>query len=467
MQLEVLLSALPRPASSIALKRPLQRILVRASLHGSCNSSRLLCAGLLVVSLVTPAAAQAPPSDKGKVWTIRDQFDGKSELSINSELVVLVGYQILAANITQVLYDQQARSKGAVLADNLAPILWTGYPIGAALIMAPFKTRRHYITLNWNEGSEPRELTFRAEKGHYKAILQELARVTGKPWRDLAAELKQERREAKPLVTDRTVEVGGVRLKAGTYRVAVRERLSDLADAVFYAKGRDPVALVEVKLVRKQSPVKSPQPVYGGANGAGIETLIEIVMPDQTLQLAPPQRSEKDGDVLHRLYAGASTWLVVRRGAFRGVPAATVKLAHVHGTVNEGWVTCEGVLYVTPTSVIFDGEAGPSGEKHDFAGLRGAASTQWLSEGHLQLEWEPSRIVTFQSRPESSADAGPLAEGPEAEAQASGAGPSLKALDYHRARATETLARYLAALIQNFDVLSQPRPLPSPLSPLP
>jgi hypothetical protein len=77
------------------------------------------------------------------------------------------------------------------------PLVLGVYPVAAPLagaaIFAPFKTRTHFVHIFWNDAaSSPSELNLEIGKKDYAGVLAELQRLTGKPWRNLPEERKQQ-----------------------------------------------------------------------------------------------------------------------------------------------------------------------------------------------------------------------------------------------------------------------------------
>lgn len=197
---------------------------------------RVLYAGLLAFSLGTPVKAQTAPLDEGKVWRIRDDRDQETEIRVRDEQVALDWHVISVAHITQITLNTETKSIGWDVARGGLEMTMglSPYPLGAGLLLAPFKRRKYFITIGWDGESGADTLTFRTSKGNYRAILDELTRVTGKPWRDAVAELKQQLHNAPAVRIVRPAEVDAVRLKPGRYRVVISKEESGMAEAALY-----------------------------------------------------------------------------------------------------------------------------------------------------------------------------------------------------------------------------------------
>jgi protein TonB len=76
--------------------------------------------------------------------------------------------------------------EGVILPDPGRSLLVTAALSPVAAILSPFKKRKHFVHVFWEEDGEAREVALRVGKGKYANFLATLQRVTGKPWVEMA-----------------------------------------------------------------------------------------------------------------------------------------------------------------------------------------------------------------------------------------------------------------------------------------
>ena len=141
--------------------------------------------------------------------------------------------------INKVTYDTRAhhRTKGGTA-------LMMASPLGG-LLLASSKATKHFVTIAFDQNGEKEDVAFELGKNDYTSFLQEMQKLTGKPWKDLAAERKQTEAEIQKqqgnkvaIKLDHTMRVSETDLKAGDYQIVVLERPENKAEVYFFAGKR-------------------------------------------------------------------------------------------------------------------------------------------------------------------------------------------------------------------------------------
>ncbi|MFB3153390.1 MAG: VWA domain-containing protein [Candidatus Acidiferrales bacterium] len=179
-------------------------------------ANRLLVAllGVGLAAALPVAAERVKQTPQGKQWPMKYE-DGwgtgsvlrgtKLKVTVGSDCILVgtkqgVTFSIPVTRVIEVAYDIRVRRRGgqwaelwvgaarqAVLSSGdgfsaLFPLLIAG--VGGA-VLAPIKTRKHFVHIVWQEEGVEKELRFKVGKGEYAAFLAELERVTGRPWKNL------------------------------------------------------------------------------------------------------------------------------------------------------------------------------------------------------------------------------------------------------------------------------------------
>ena len=179
-------------------------------------ANRLLVAllGVGLAAALPVAAERVKQTPQGKQWPMKYE-DGwgtgsvlrgtKLKVTVGSDCILVgtkqgVTFSIPVTGVIEVAYDIRVRRRGgqraelwvgaarqAVLSSGdgfgaLFPLLIAG--VGGA-VLAPIKTRKHFVHIVWQEEGVEKELRFKVGKGEYAAFLAELERVTGRPWKNL------------------------------------------------------------------------------------------------------------------------------------------------------------------------------------------------------------------------------------------------------------------------------------------
>jgi hypothetical protein len=163
------------------------------------------------------SGAQQKASGKSKKWPVKVLLPGSEQirmmLEISQTTIVLnqkngAAQEIPIGEVGEVTYDNSSHRKNRGLMKAASeigstPLVIGVYPLAAPLvgaaILAPFKTRTHYVGIPWSDpGYGHREVLLEVGKGDYEGVLAELQSVTGKPWRNLPEERRKQLKDSKP-----------------------------------------------------------------------------------------------------------------------------------------------------------------------------------------------------------------------------------------------------------------------------
>jgi hypothetical protein len=275
---------------------------------------RFLLASLLISSftLAAPrAAAQAKQQPQDRQWSVKI-LGQKLKMTVSEQEIVCrkrkrVTLTIPVAQVTELTYDIVAHSKGRGALKTLGgagsgegAVLAAGPLLVGAAIAAPFKTKKHFVGIQWREEGWERKETFEVSKTDYQAILMELARVTRKPWEDLPEarnKLGKELEQARDkflLKLDRKAFIGAVELKAGLYQLVLLEHGPDRGELYFLrGAGVNPQKLVAQAMVgidKRATQAPGSRATYKLGNGS--DAIVEIQVPDKTLRFSQSPTDE-------------------------------------------------------------------------------------------------------------------------------------------------------------------------------
>jgi len=84
---------------------------------------------------------------------------------------------------------------------------WLARFLAPAAILSPFKSTKHFVRILWENEGNPSEVLLEVGKEDYHAVLDELQRLSGKPWVDLpqarkklVSEIEQAKGRSAPLI---------------------------------------------------------------------------------------------------------------------------------------------------------------------------------------------------------------------------------------------------------------------------
>lgn len=205
---------------------------------------------------VKAAALRAPSCQAGsnKKWPVK-YAGAKVELVItdqsvrfkNGEETVL---EIPAASISEVGYDTSSHNRGWALLKVAGGVIGFGGEgvivapllLAPAAILLPFKSTKRFVRILWEDKGNPSELLLEVGKQDYHAVLDELQRLSGKPWVDmpkarkkLVSEIKQAKNRSVPLEIDRNIVLNGAVMKPGRYQTVFLERPGNHGEVYFFS----------------------------------------------------------------------------------------------------------------------------------------------------------------------------------------------------------------------------------------
>jgi len=218
--------------------------------------------------------------------------------------------EIPAASISEVGYDNSSHNRGwaylkavggglhgsgegmVIVAPILAP----------AAILAPFKSTKHFVRILREDKGSPSEVLLQVRKQDYHAVLDELQRLSGKPWIDLpqarkklVSEIKQAKGRSVLLEIDRNIVLNGAEMKPGRYQVVFLERPGNHGEVYFFSGTK-----VKPKRISAQGVVNvetlNSETTNSGVTYVvehGVETTNAIQLPGKKLVFvsgAPPSR---------------------------------------------------------------------------------------------------------------------------------------------------------------------------------
>ena len=262
---------------------------------------------MLVVSLAAPSplgAQKCKQTPRGKQFQMKLE-EGTEPIKKGTKMKVTVGeeriicesgkmapFSIPVADVVEVSYDIKSRRR---LAEGVgvAIAFWPAAPV-----LFFMKTKKHFVNIVWEENGTGKEVIFKVGKGEYTFFLDELERVTGKRWKNLAMEgkrLQEERKqeqealkEAKSRRTsvtlDRPVRVGEAELSPGLYQIVAVEREENKGKLYCFAgkkvDTKKIAAAAQVEIVKKANDVAGVEVKYKEEDG--ITRISEILEPART-----------------------------------------------------------------------------------------------------------------------------------------------------------------------------------------
>lgn len=330
---------------------------------------------LITIALLHPFVGWA--GGKEDRWPVRYMAGSKKsapgaklELTVSNQVITgrkgkNIVLEIPAADVTQVGYDDSSHNRGwawlkAAGAGGgaggsgyggfvFAPVL-----VGAA-VMAPFKSKQHFVRLLWVDSGVPSEALFEVGKGDYGAVLLALQNLTGKPWQNLPearkkllGEIENAKGRSVPVQLDRTVVLNEAEMKAGSYQLVVLERPENRGEAYFFAgpdvKPEHVTAQAVVEIESSKAEAASSEVAY--AHEMGAETIAMVQLPDRKLVFDYGGLPGRIARSEHSFYAGSTKWATVIRTDYKGEPALRFHVIH-----NPFPHVCHEFIYVTHSLV--------------------------------------------------------------------------------------------------------------------
>jgi|SRR5262245_17419746 len=247
----------------------------------------------------------APPCQAGgaKKWLVK--FAGaKVELVITGQSVLFktgeeTVLEIPAAGISEVGYDTSSHNLGRPYLKDAGAAVGAGegiiaapFFLASAAILLPFKSTQHSVRILWEDKGSHLEVYLGVRKQDYHALLDELQRLSGKPWVDmpkarkkLVSEIKQAKNRSVPLEIDRYIVLNGAQMRPGRYQTVFLERPGNRGEVYFFS-GAD----VNPKRISAQSVVNvetlNSETTNSGVTYVvehGVETINAIQLPGKKL----------------------------------------------------------------------------------------------------------------------------------------------------------------------------------------
>jgi hypothetical protein len=206
---------------------------------------------------MAPLCASSCLAVSNKKWPVK--HDGANlELVITDqtarikqgEVTVL---EIPAVSISEVGYDTSSHNPGWELLKDAGGLAGSGGEGGIvasillapAAILLPFKSTKHVVRILWEDKGNHSMTYLAVRRQDCHAVLDELQRLSGKPWVDLpkarkklVGEIKQAKGRSVPLEIDRNIVLNGVEMKPGRYQAVFLERPGNHGEVYFF-RGTD------------------------------------------------------------------------------------------------------------------------------------------------------------------------------------------------------------------------------------
>ncbi|MBZ5511156.1 MAG: hypothetical protein LAN70_08285 [Acidobacteriia bacterium] len=192
------------------------------------------------------------------------------------------------SSITEVSYDNRShhRTKGGVA-------LMAASPLGG-LLLASSKATKHFVTIAFEQNGEKKDVVFELGKSDHASFLDELRKLTGKQWKDLAAERKkaeaeieQQKNNKIAVKLDHMMRVNEVDLKPGDYQIVLLERPDSKGEVYFFAGNKvnpeKSLISTKVEIVTQSNEVKDAQVIH--KDDDKFATVTEIRLSTKTLLL--------------------------------------------------------------------------------------------------------------------------------------------------------------------------------------
>jgi ankyrin repeat protein len=238
----------------------------------------------------------------------------KLQLTVSEEAIICadtkgVTLEIPVPGVLAITYDNTSQNRGWRWLRQMSPHATTGGGMGGAAVglavlavggvLAPFNTRKHFVTVVWKDGRMTNKIVFKVGKGEYLGFLADLEQATGRPWENFPKQRKQVRKELRrakemkahiSLRLDRPAWVRFTRLRAGLYQLVLVEGGGNRADLYFFAGKKvdtnKVTTMTSVEIILQANQVSAPEAIYEGEYESSYISAIRL--PDRTLHIPPP-----------------------------------------------------------------------------------------------------------------------------------------------------------------------------------
>jgi hypothetical protein len=214
-----------------------------------------------------------------------------------------VALEIPVPGVLAVTYDNTSHNRGWRWLKQVSPHAAGGGGMGGAAVglavlavggaLAPFNTKKHFVTVLWKDGRMTNSVVFKVGKGEYRDFLETLQEATGRAWQDfpqvrkkLQADLKREKRHAVEIWLDRYAWVSGTVLGPGRYRIVALEEEANGATLYFFRGRRVNTqkidGLLPVEIIHETSDIDEPMVIL--VEGGRHNRIRTIHLPDRTFR---------------------------------------------------------------------------------------------------------------------------------------------------------------------------------------
>jgi hypothetical protein len=281
------------------------------------NISYFLLTPILFFSLSFIPAAPQQSSPTPQEWEVKYET-GTQAVKHRRKMKVTVGsreifcrsdkgeiFSVPVSGVATIFYDNTVHSRSVEWmksGDWVTPYdPWFGplpslvtFGVGAA-ILAPFKSKDHFVHITWTQNDIGNVAVFEIGKKHFGAFLDRLSAATGKEWRNLPEEreklreeLDREKDNKVSLQLEHTVQAAGGELKSGLYQLVLLERGKDQGELYFFpgkkVELKKMVAVELVEIIRESNPVTSAEAIYH--REGDVLRIVEIRLPGMTVKKA-------------------------------------------------------------------------------------------------------------------------------------------------------------------------------------
>jgi len=283
---------------------------------------KTIAAAVFVLCLCAGALAQKDNSVSSlevsnKKWPVK-YADAKSELVITDQSASIkqggvTALEIPAVSISEVGYDTSSHNTGWELLKDAGGLAGSGGEgaifapvlLAPAAILLPFKSTKHFVRIRWEDKEDHSEAYLTVRKQDCHAVLDELQRLSGKPWVDLpkarkrlVSEIKQAKGRSVSLEIDRKIVLNGTEMKPGRYQAVFLERPGNHGEVYFFRGTDVNPERISAHAVVNVEPSNSESTNSGVTYVVehGVETINAIQFPGKKLALvsgAPPVRVAK------------------------------------------------------------------------------------------------------------------------------------------------------------------------------
>lgn len=192
------------------------------------------------------------------------------------------------SSITEVSYDTRSHNRS-----RSGTALMAASPLGGILLMST-KATKHFVTITFEENAEKKDVVFELGKNDHASFLDELRKLTGKQWKDLAAERKhteaeieQQKNNKTAVKLDHMMRINETDLKAGDYQIVLLERPDSKGELYFFAgkkvNAEKSLTSAKVEIMPQTNDVKDAQVIH--QENDKFAHVTEIRMPTKTLRL--------------------------------------------------------------------------------------------------------------------------------------------------------------------------------------